>query len=73
MENCGPGYGTDINVPVYATVKGVSVLNLIPHRYHSSLARHRQGVGASLTYSSSLITINDHGPLVLTVKGVGTS
>ena len=24
MENCGPGYGTDINVPVYATVKGVS-------------------------------------------------
>ena len=23
MENCGPGYGTDINVPVYATVKGV--------------------------------------------------
>jgi len=22
MENCGPGYGTDINVPVYATVKG---------------------------------------------------
>ena len=54
MENCGPGYGTDVNVPVYATVKGVSVLNLIPHRYHSSLVRHRQWVGASLTYSSPL-------------------
>ena len=52
MENCGPGYGTDINVPVYATVKGVS---------------------SSLANSSSLITINDHGILVFTVKGVGTS
>ena len=25
MENTGPGYGTDINVPVYATVKGVGI------------------------------------------------
>ena len=29
MENTGPGYGTDINVPVYATVKGVSIDILI--------------------------------------------
>ena len=28
MENTGPGYGTDINVPVYATVKGVSIDNV---------------------------------------------
>ena len=26
MENTGPGYGTDINVPVYATVKGVGIV-----------------------------------------------
>ena len=25
MENTGPGYGADINVPVYATVKGVGI------------------------------------------------
>ena len=31
MESTGPGYGTDINVPVYATVKGVGIDTMIDY------------------------------------------